>query len=213
MAIHKIINVSDSTSIYVWKIEEDFNDLFRETPLKDVSLARLECMKDERHQKGFLSIRHLLKRAGYDDFDLFYDDKGKPHLKDGKEISITHSFDFSAIIISNEKVGIDIELRRDKVQLIAKKFIAVEFNYLSKNEQEYTNLLTVIWGVKESIYKLYNQKGLFFKENIEVHPFKLKDGKGTAEVNYNDFKTFYNFAYEEIENYTLVYALENNKDV
>ena len=213
MAIHKIINVSDSTSIYVWKIEEDFNDLFREIPLKDVSLARLECMKDERHQKGFLSIRHLLKRAGYDDFDLFYDDKGKPHLKDGKEISITHSFDFSAIIISNEKVGIDIELRRDKVQLIAKKFIAVEFNYLSKSEQEYTNLLTVIWGVKESIYKLYNQKGLFFIENIEVHPFKLKDGKGTAEVNYNDFKTFYNFAYEEIENYTLVYALENNKDV
>ena len=213
MAIHKIINVSDSTSIYVWKIEEDFNDLFREIPLKDVSLARLECMKDERHQKGFLSIRHLLKRAGYDDFDLFYDDKGKPHLKDGKEISITHSFDFSAIIISNEKVGIDIELRRDKVQLIAKKFIAVEFNYLSKSEQEYTNLLTVIWGVKESIYKLYNQKGLFFIENIEVHPFKLKDGKGTAEVNYNDFKTFYNFAYEEIENYTLVYALENNKNV
>lgn len=212
MPIHKTLHLNNSTSIYVWKIEEEFNSLFRSIPLNDTSLARLESMKDVKHQKGFLSIRHLLKIAGYDDFDLFYDEKGKPHLKDGKEISITHSFDFSAIIISEEKVGIDIELRRDKVQLIAKKFVAVEFDYIQKTDDKYTNLLTVVWGVKESIYKLYNQKGLFFIENIIVHPFKMIDYKGTAEVNHNDKKSRYTFAFEEIENYTLVYALESKND-
>ncbi|WP_338377782.1 4'-phosphopantetheinyl transferase superfamily protein [uncultured Flavobacterium sp.] len=208
MPIHKTLHLNNSTSIYVWKIEEEFNSLFRSIPLKDTSLARLESMKDVKHQNGFLSIRHLLKAAGYDDFDLFYDEKGKPHLKDGKEISITHSFDFSAIIISDKKVGIDIELRRDKVQLIAKKFVDIEFNYIQKEDKQYTNLLTVVWGAKESIYKLYNQKGLFFIENIIVHPFKMIDDKGTAEVNYKNRKSLYNFAFEEIENYTLVYALE-----
>lgn len=212
MSFYKKIIVNPSTTVFVWKIEEEFNTLFRETPLKDVSLARLESMKDLKHQKGFLSIRHLLKIAGYGDFDLFYDEKGKPHLKDGKEISITHSFDFSAIIISDKKVGIDIELRRDKVQLIAKKFVNIEFDYIKKDDNLYTNLLTVVWGVKESIYKLYNQKGLFFIENIVVHPFEMNDKKGAAEVNYNGLKSEYKFAFEEIENYTLVYALEQVKN-
>jgi phosphopantetheinyl transferase len=35
-------------------------------------------------------------------------------LKDGKHISITHSYQFSAIIISDQTVGIDIELQREK---------------------------------------------------------------------------------------------------
>jgi hypothetical protein len=38
---------------------------------------------------------------------LSYDELGKPHLKDGKHISITLP-QFSAIIISDQTVGIDI---------------------------------------------------------------------------------------------------------
>jgi phosphopantetheinyl transferase len=53
-----------------------------------------------------------LQTAGYTDFDLYYDELGKPHLKDDKYISITHSHNFSAIIVS-DAVGIDIELQKD----------------------------------------------------------------------------------------------------
>ena len=127
MPFYKKIQVSPLTSVFIWKIEEEFNELFRQIRLKDVSLARLERMKSESHQKGFLSIRHLLKVACYSDFDLFYDADGKPNLMDGKQISITHSNNFSAIIIGDENVGIDIELQRDKITRIADKFIDFEF--------------------------------------------------------------------------------------
>jgi hypothetical protein len=50
-------------------------------------------MKSELHQRGFLSVRKLLQEASYNDFDLSYDELG-PHLKDGKHISITHSYQF-----------------------------------------------------------------------------------------------------------------------
>jgi phosphopantetheinyl transferase len=60
-------------------------------------------------------VRKLLQEASYNDFDLSYDELGKPHLKDGKHISITHSYQFSAIIISDQTVGIDIELQREKI--------------------------------------------------------------------------------------------------
>ena len=51
-----------------------------------------------------LSASYLKAIDGIAIEELFYDEKGKPHLKDGKGISITHSFDFSAIIISDKKV-------------------------------------------------------------------------------------------------------------
>ena len=89
MAFYKSIEIKPKTDIYLWKITEDFNTLFREVQLKDVSLARLEEMKSESHQKGFLSVRMLLQHINHSDFDLYYDAFGKPHLKGEKHISIS----------------------------------------------------------------------------------------------------------------------------
>lgn len=208
MSLYKKIEINTTTTIYVWKVEEDFNWLFRNTPLKDVSLARLENMKSEIHQKGFLSVRHLLNEAGYTDFDLFYDENGKPNLKDGKHISITHSHNFSAIIVSKENVGIDIELQRNKITRIADKFIEHEFTYLDKEESDYIRKLTVIWGAKEAKYKMCNSRSLSFKDDMKVFSFDLADGKGKASVQQNKFEKEFNFFFEEFEGFTLVYALE-----
>jgi phosphopantetheinyl transferase len=110
MALYKTLTVGQTTKILIWKIEESTSTLKENIVLSAASSARLQSMKSELHQKGFLSIRHLLKEVGYSDLDVTYDDYGKPHLKDGKYISITHSFIFTGIIISEEvPVGIDIE--------------------------------------------------------------------------------------------------------
>ncbi|MFD2892494.1 4'-phosphopantetheinyl transferase family protein [Flavobacterium chuncheonense] len=209
MPLYKKIQVNNSTTVFVWKIEEDFNWLFRHVELRDVSLARLEKMKSESHQRGFLSVRHLLHEAGYTDFDLFYDENGKPNLKDGCHISITHSHNFSAIIVSKENVGIDLELQRDKIVRIADKFIDYEFEYLDKEAAEYIRKLTVIWAIKEAKYKMCNSKSLSFKDNMKVIAFQLNDSKGTAFIKQNDFEKSFMFSFEEFENFTLVYALEN----
>ncbi|WP_321539515.1 4'-phosphopantetheinyl transferase family protein [Flavobacterium piscinae] len=87
-------------------------------------------MKSESHQKGFMAVRMLLQYNGYTDFDLYYDEFGKPHLKDGVNISISHSFDFSVIILSDKNVGIDLELRRD---LVKKMHTNLQRKYLFMN--------------------------------------------------------------------------------
>lgn len=209
MPIYKKIQINQSTTIFVWKVEEDFNWLFRNTQLRDVSLARLEGMKSEIHQRGFLSVRFLLNEAGYTDFDLFYDENGKPNLKDGKHISITHSHNFSAIIVSSENIGIDLELQRDKIVRIAHKFIDFEWNYLKENDENYIRKLTVIWGAKEAKYKMCNSRSLSFKDDMKVEKFDLNSGKGKASVCQNDFEKAFDFYFDEFENFTLVYALES----
>ena len=112
MPIYKTIYPNKYTTIYVWKIVESYDDLFESINLNELSKKRLSGMRSVLHQRGFLSVRHLLKRAGYTDFDLYYNEYGKPLLKDKKHISITHSFQFSAIIVSKTDVGIDIEKNR-----------------------------------------------------------------------------------------------------
>ena len=92
-------------------------------------------MKSELHQRGFLSVRMLLVEFGYTDEDLVYDSFGKPHLKDGKYISITHSYTFSAVVISSKAVGVDIEKQREKIIKIAPKFAEKELEFFDPREQ------------------------------------------------------------------------------
>jgi len=205
MAFFKKINFTSNTDIYIWKITENFDFLFKNVVLKPSSLDRVSGMKSESHKKGFLAVRMLLQHCGYTDHDLRYDEVGKPSLLDGKKISITHSFDFSVIAISEEEIGIDIELRRDKVLRIANKFSNESFlNDLEDSDKIRT--LTVLWGAKESIFKIMNELGISFLDHIMVSPFKIQDQKAQAVLNFNNQKMDFDIFYKEIENYTLVYA-------
>ncbi|NHN26624.1 4'-phosphopantetheinyl transferase superfamily protein [Flavobacterium jejuense] len=208
MPFYKEIIINDTTSIYLWKIEEDFNTFFRQVQLKDTSLTRLECMKSESHQNGFLAVRMLLQYLQYSDFDLYYDDFGKPHLKDGKHISISHSQDFSAILISNTPMGIDLEILKDKIVTIAPRFM--DASHLENLEQDNKiKKATVIWGIKESIFKIKNERGISFPKHIFEKPFHLNDKRGFAQLRFNNLIEEYCFQFEFVDNYALVCAFQN----
>ena len=210
MPFYKTIDFSPNTKILLWKIEEEFDDLFDAVVLTDTNMIRLFAMKSKQHQLGFMSVRRLLQEAGYSDHDLYYDEFGKPHLKDEKHISISHSHEFSAIIITDENTGIDLELRRPKVALLADKFCEFELKYLNPEiTEDYISRLTVIWGIKEAIFKIRNEQGISFKEHIKVLNFEMADNECRAWLHFGDIAKDYNVYFEEIANYTLVYAFEN----
>lgn len=202
--------INPATQLLVWKITEPLEELAQDVALKDVCTVRIKGMKSEIHRRAFLSVRKLMQEVGYTDFDMYYGEDGKPHLTDGKNISITHSFGFSAIIISDAAVGIDMEIRREKVIRIAHKFLDKEFEYLdSANITDYVRRLVVAWGVKEALYKMISKTGLSFKQHIDVHPFLADEGRGTASVHFEDVSNTYTFHFKEIEDFTLVYTLGN----
>lgn len=207
MPLYKTISANAQTTVKIWKIEESYEDLFQSVTLKPKSLERVLGMKSELHQRGFLSVRKLLEAFGYSDFDLFYDANGKPHLKDGKQISITHSFHFSAVIVSDKVIGIDIEKQREKIAVIAHKFIDYEFGYLDEKASDYVNKLTIIWCVKESLYKLFATPGLSFKQHCLVIPTSDNDTKTVAWIDYEDRKCRFDVEFLEFEGFTCAYAI------
>jgi len=218
MPLYKTIILNPTTQILVWEITESFQELFDTVVLNENNSNHLNGMKSEMPQRSFLTVRKLFQEAGYTDFDLYYDEFGKPHLHDGKHISITHSHQFSAIILSDEVVGIDIELQREKIIRIADKFADDEFSFLNPNKkEEYIRKLTVIWGVKEAVFKIRNEKGISFKDHIKVIEFELNDGKTKAELHFDDIIRGFCVCFEEFEsndtndfkqNFTFIYAFE-----
>jgi phosphopantetheinyl transferase len=207
MPLYKTITVSPTTEVLVWKITESFEDLVDDIALTPHCQSRVDGMKSDLHRRGFMSVRHLLKAKGYTDFDLIYDQNGKPHLKDGKKISITHSYTFSAIIISDIEVGIDIEKQRDKILKIAHKFTPLEEYRTIANHDALIRKLTMVWGAKESLYKSFSTPGVRFLEHIYVNDFRLDDAGSTATVSAYDKTEQYQVFFFEFEEFTLVYAI------
>ena len=218
MPLYKTIQLNPKTQILIWKITETYEELFGQVVLNDTNRIRLDGMKSEMHQRAFLSVRKLLQEAGYTDLDLYYDEFGKPFLIPNEchtepvEVSITHSHHFSAIIISEETVGIDIELQRDKIVRIADKFVnQQELDRLQNcdSREDYIKKLTVKWGAKEAIFKIRNEKGISFKDHIRVNPFEIVASQTIAELHFNGLVKDFKIYFEEIEGFTLVYAFEN----
>jgi phosphopantetheinyl transferase len=207
MPIYKRIKIDESSQLVIWKVEESEEELAKGIKLSDYCQSRFDAMKSTMHRKAFLSIRHLLGELGYSDFDLIYDENGKPHLKDGREISISHSFQFTAVIVSDKKVGVDVEKQRPKIQKIASKFTPIE-EYEKLGEEDLIKKLTIVWGAKEALYKLYGKQGLLFLHDIFVYDFDFEVSTTMATVTYEGQKNNYLLHFFEMEDFICVYAIQ-----
>ena len=209
MPFFKEILLPNNTSVYLWKINEEISDLKQHLLLTEISTNRLAKMKSESHIKGFLAVRKLLNTIDYTDSDLYYDSFGKPLLKNGKNISISHSHEFACIIIGDKNVGIDIELKSEKIL----KNISLLFNEdfilnTKENKENAITLTTFGWAIKEALFKLIPENDVSFKDNILIQPFQLNENSCIANVEINNKKTTYTIHLETIENYVLAYVIE-----
>ena len=160
----------------------------------------------EKNATAFL-LEKLFGKA----IDLSYNSDGKPQLNsEGCHISISHSHD-KLVIICNTKndTGVDVELIRDKVLKIKDKFLSkAELDAAKDNVEK----LIIYWAAKETLYKVYGLKEVEFAKHLFVHPFTLNTtGTLVGELNLESLQKKFNLYYEKLEDYMLVYVLNELK--
>ncbi len=207
--IKEIKNEAD-TQIAVCAFDED--DAFYidalEIPRKDIEdLANLNA----RRRQEILTSRYLLQHlTGENIWSLFQKDEyGKPYLA-GTDlfISLSHSHNRSAAILSKKRVGIDLQKSVEKIHRIKNKFLnPVELLSLKSGEE--ISKLHLYWGAKESMYKAYGKKGVDFKEHLFVDYIDSIGAKGTfsSKMLKHDFKASYTMHYEKLDDFFLVYGI------
>jgi len=179
----------NNINVSIWRIDETEDFLISNLDLSINCKKRLNSIQSPSQRKQFLSVRNLMKYNDIDLNDLFYDSNGAPFLKNNLNISISHTNNYSAIALSKNPVGIDIQDYREKILSVRDKFVN-EFE-IELIDTHSVNDLTILWSIKESIYKIYKKKGLNFKKNIIVQKI-TKDFKDSLSiVNDMDKKTFF----------------------
>ncbi|WP_185878097.1 4'-phosphopantetheinyl transferase family protein [Blattabacterium cuenoti] len=125
-----------------------------------------------------------------------------------KYFSLSHSYERIAIAISSYHVGIDIEKYREKITKIKKKFVRKDENFFLKKKSE-KDYLHIIWGIKESLYKLNGGTYYNFLNHYKVSPFCIKKDHSIQCWIIKKYcsKKFTAF-YKKLENYYLVYSID-----
>ena len=160
--------VSETTRLGIWKIEETEEFFLSNVPLqKEVTHPH----KRLQHLAGRFLLQFLFPDFPYELIKIA--DTRKPYLTGEKyHFSISHCGDYAAAIVSsNQRVGMDIEIPSPKVEKIKEKFLNEEevskFEIRnSKFETPNSELLTLFWSAKESVFKWYGNGKVDFRQHI-----------------------------------------------
>jgi 4'-phosphopantetheinyl transferase len=170
--------VVDSQCVWgIWRIVESLDALIDLAPVRS-DLDFIQSIHHPQKQVESLSARLLLQEL-LSNWGIEYKGVQKNEKKYPQFIALPYSLSLShtqeyavAIVHQTMNVGIDIEPIRDKILKIAPKFLAKNELAFCENNLE---KLTLLWTVKEAIYKWYNQKGLVFNQDMLTEAFVLQD--------------------------------------
>lgn len=210
MPLIETINVEDKARIGIWKIEESYEELKWQLQWGQRDLEQFKAIKDEQRAIHWLSSRVLLRQMLNTNkfIDLQTDEYGKRFLANfDSQLSISHSGDSVAVILSEKKVGIDLQRIDQKIEPLAQKFISKkEWEEIEKDHL--LERIHVYWCGKEALYKLYGKRKLDFRENLYIHPFSWSEnGLTTGLIKKADYNKEFPLYFRKMDNYILAYTV------
>lgn len=189
---------ADNFQILVWKIEEPF--AFFETFPASWSTPTIE---NPIKKLESIAARYCLHQLSpeFESLVLVQNDRNRPYFQNSEwHISLTHSYPYVAAACSPEKrIGIDLEKPGRNIEKIAPRFLCPA--ELAK-WKDASNLLTLAWSAKESIYKAVGKPGLSFQKEMEIIDFNQNPCK--AQISTKEEIAIY---WEEFPEFSLTVAL------
>ena len=203
-----VINDSISNDLLLWKLSETETQLSNLLNISLSSKSKLDLIKSSSQRRQFLGVQNLLNLHKIKNDMLSYDDNGKPHLLNNKFISISHSFDYCGVIVSNVKVGLDIEKFRSKILNISKKFVSEsDLGLIKLNSIEN---VTKVWSIKEAVFKAFGHNEIDFKKNIIIKSVNKEFNKANVLIFKNEISENYSIEIYNFSDYICCVAKLND---
>ena len=166
----------------IWKIEENSETLLKLLKPNKYELTLLNKISNQKRKDQSIAAKILLNNILQKKTTIFYNGKA-PYCKEISNISITHSDNYAAILLSEKKIGIDLQKEEQKIIMLKNKFLSKE---REKNNYSIEDL-HFIWTAKEALYKTLNGLTCSIKDNIYIEK-KMKKGyfiKNNVKIEYN----------------------------
>ena len=198
--------IEEQYQIYFWEITESEKELVELAQLTSTESERLAIKKSSERRLQWLACRVLLNELFEEKIIITNDEYGKPFIDvEDLHITLSHSGKYVMLGISENEIGVDIELIREKVLKIIPKFLSeTEISYLSdKNKIEEA---LIYWTAKESLIKIYGKKDLALLTEINVSKFDKNKSIGTFKGQIS--KKPYKLVSQRLDDYIFVIATE-----
>ncbi len=173
-------HINEHTKLGVWHITEAESFFLQTVPLEKVII---HPHKRLQHLAG----RYLLK-ALFPDFPLALikiASTNKPFLPDeAYHFSISHCGNYAAAMVSRtERVGADIEQFANKAERLQHKFLSEDELKLA-NDWDLDVFFTLMWSIKEALFKWYSFGKIDFKRHLKINNIKIIDNKLIIYCNF-----------------------------
>ncbi len=210
MPIVKLDVINENCVWGLWEITETAGELQAQLHENIHDAGYIETITHPVKRSEALAVRlltqHLLTYWGVSYKGICKDAFDKPYLADCTyPVSLSHTQQHAGVIINRyQKVGIDIEFTKEKLNKVATKFLSVK-ELSDANGQ--LDKLCVYWCAKEALYKKYGLKQLSFKEHIFIDPFFFsEEGTLTGHIIKEGSEEIAKINYLKISGLTVAYS-------
>lgn len=209
MPLERKIQLGPSSVVGIWNCSEEIGDLENQVHLSHNDAIRYNSFGSNARKKHYLATRALLHELTGNQI-IEYADSGKPHtINSNEHLSVSHSSDYVALLISSSPfIGLDIQKLDDKIHKIKSRFV----NEIEQPQIDFedTRILTLIWSVKEAVYKIHGDRNVFFKEHIIIRDFStMNKGYLNVELSHHHYIGKHQIKFEFLDDYVLVYTQLN----
>ncbi len=167
----------DFSKVLVAKLISNTETLFNKISNKfdENEMDKYLAIKNEKRKKEWLGVRILFDKMVEEYEQIKYDKYGRPYPEGKEYISISHSNELIALIVSKKPgPGIDIELVSEKIARVALKFLTEE-EIDDCDESNKIKHIYLNWCGKETLYKIHSKGNLNFAENLKIKHSEIKD--------------------------------------
>ena len=166
-----------------------------------------------RKRSEWLASRELLQLIARlpERASCVYDDLGKPHLlNSGFEISISHSENWCAAMVSKKLCGVDIQVYSDTVRRISSRFVGKDELARTDTFSDPLHQLHFLWGAKECMYKAYGKRKLEFKEHILIKSINMADCHALGEIVLEGLHLHYDIQFRMLPEAAWVFCMQRH---
>lgn len=169
----------------------------------------------EKRKKEFLAIRLVAEELLHEKTEIIYDGTGRPSLKDNPlNISISHSNELVAVLISKRKIGVDAENINRAIEKVSTRFLSERELEYAKNQKEPRGTMILFWSTKEAVFKCSGREKILFNHDIIVQTESIGENKlFYAQLIKEEIKTTYCCRSFLFKNNVVVYCVEEDNKV
>ena len=135
----------------------------------------------DRRRETLAARRCLLALVpGAADTRVVREPTGRPRLEGRPDLhfSLTHSHGHAAALVAERPCGVDLQRRVEKITRLRGKFERDDERRGVEAADDPTGALHVLWGAKESLFKLWSRRVIDWHEHLVVDAFDYRAAGG-----------------------------------